>query len=202
MPPSPTVRVAMDRRAEARDRSIDGVLQTTGQQRTVVSNHGIGCDRSPRRVAGALGIGFAGIDRMGPQVGKIGPFQCVDMGGFENHPRCATGLQCLGPTLYTKAPPIAGTQPGEVELGTRGGKIVPDRSAECQKAFRHHRAYQMHPVVVRTGVATTVPVESGERSGGAGGQVPAEYILGHAHNDGRRGGSVPEQPDSGVTIWG
>ena len=72
-----------------------------------------------------------------------------------------------------------GCEPGEAELGVRGGQVVADRRGELQELTRHPGAHRVHADVLRPGVAAPVAIEAGERVGVARLEIFAEDVLGH-----------------------
>ena len=90
------------------------------------------------------------------------------------------GLVGTEPIDRGHAPAVAGHQAGEAVL--RGGcaEIVADFLLVFQKLSRDHRTDRVASAVVRTGPATPVAIEAGERVGAAALELLAEHIaVGH-----------------------
>ena len=89
--------------------------------------------------------------------------KCFRMGALQNNFRSRVDQVGFEPPLGTQAPPVLGAQAGKTELRTRSAQVVSALLTEIQEFVGDNTAYGVAPVIVRTGVAASVPIESGER---------------------------------------
>src|ERR1700675_179258 len=82
--------------------------------------------------------------------------------GVENDAWRAAGLERFAPSRRTQAPAVAGLQSGKTEIGYRRAQVVAARKGEFQELPGHQRANRMHAVIVASGIAATVAIETGQ----------------------------------------
>ena len=85
------------------------------------------------------------------------------MGAFQNNFRSRVHQVGFKPSLGTQAPPVVGIQAGKTEFRSRSAQVITPLLTEFQELVGDDTAYGVASVIVRSGVATSVPVESGER---------------------------------------
>src|SRR4051812_24734867 len=87
---------------------------------------------------------------------------------------------CAEPVHRGDAPTVARHEPGEAELRHRCAEVVADAALVVEELGGHDGADGVAAEVFRSGVATAVAVEAGERVGAAGLEVAAQHIaFGH-----------------------
>ena len=107
------------------------------------------------------------------------PTRASPRGWTQDDGRRHPGLERLLPARRAQAPLVARLQPGEAELGMRGGQVVADRRREGQEFGGDPGAHGVDADVLRARVAAAVAVEAGDAGRSCRAGAP------------RRGRSVP-----------
>ena len=93
------------------------------------------CPHGPSSVSSGPGRSPR-LDGVGDQVAQLHPLERRGVGRGQDDRRCHAGLEGLLPARRAQAPLVTGLQPGEAELGVRGGQVVADRRRERQELRR------------------------------------------------------------------
>jgi LacI family transcriptional regulator len=151
-------------RESSRPRQIQGqpvsALTGTGAAALLVQGGGVGGD----------------VDRIGLEDLQRNDLERALVGRGQHHRRAGAVLVRLQPVGRGHAPPVPRHQPGEPELGHRGGQIVADPALVLEEFGRHHRADGVAAQVLGAGRAASVPVETGERIGSTRLEFAAQHI--------------------------
>lgn len=116
------------------------------------------------------------VDRMLAQHVQWHHLQRPFVGRRQDHERGHTVSMRPQPVPGSDTPAVAGTQPGKSKLGSRRGEIVPDPPLMLQEFGGHHGTDGVAPDVLRSGSATAIAGEPGERIRAAGLQITPEDV--------------------------
>ena len=105
------------------------------------------------------------------------------MGRGKHDLRWAPRFKRIFPTGNAQTPTIAVLETAKSELWHRSGEIVARRLAESEEIVRQHYADEVETVVVGTGVAAAVAIESRHGIGATEFEVVSKNVLceGHDH---------------------
>jgi len=106
--------------------------------------------------------------------------------GFQIHGARLARIDSQQPGPGTDAPSITGFQSGEIEARCRRDEIVAHVTGEFKEIVVQDTAHRVGTVVVVIGVATAIPIPTGQRVLGAGLEFGTEHV--HAGVHGKRNG--------------
>lgn len=94
---------------------------------------------------------------------KIDKLQCRLMRGLQNDIwRCAS-LEGFLPASRAQAPLVSRFQARKAILGAWGAEVISTAFGKCQKCLADPNTHDMHSMVARAGLATTITMPARER---------------------------------------
>ena len=129
------------------------------------------------RLVGVIDVG----EGIGPEffedaAGDV--FECGLVGRLQDDGCAMAGIEGLLPARGANAPAVARCEPGETVFGHRGAEVVSGGGGVGEKVRGHQGADAVTAGILRSGIAVTSAVETGERVDAAGLQRSAQDILG------------------------
>lgn len=110
------------------------------------------------------------------------------MRGFEANRRHHAGFKRPFPGFHANTPAVASLKAREAEFGTRRDQVITDGSLVAQELVIHNHADRMLTVIVRTGVALTVTIETCNGIGTTSLKDGSQNVFNHTMS-GYRGGN-------------
>ena len=104
------------------------------------------------------------------------------MGRGKHDLRRAPGFKRLFPTGDAQTPTIAVLEAAKSELRNRSGEIVAHRLAKSEEIAGQHYADEVETVVIGTGVAATVAIETRHGIGATEFEVVSKNVLCEVHD--------------------
>ena len=116
------------------------------------------------------------------------------MRGFEANRSHYASVKGPFPRSHANAPAVAGRQTGKAVFGARCNQVVTDGSLVAQEFVIHNHADCVLTVIVRTGVALTVTIETCNRIGTTSLKDSSQNVFNHTMSGYRGGNGVRLRP--------